>query len=252
MTSSKHEILLMRNNLMSAVVDRYENGENWRFFINLVLVVGGGAIAALGKVPAFPEPHSSWLTCVGLIMVFVGGGLVAIFDRKRTDLTKAAKEAVEKCDEFDGKIGDLETHIRQSELLDERRRFLLSAVEKMHEAVELLPRDTALQIVIEAMLDAGSSNLQGACGFDAGERWTFSIFQRQKETETPNAGWVMRRVAVSWADRAAEKDAEPRFWKKNEGFTGASWQSDKEIIEANLRKPEVAAEYPVPLESISD
>jgi hypothetical protein len=96
------------------------------------------------------------------------------------------------------------------------------------------------------MLDAGSNDLIGACGFEAGEKWTFSIFQRQKESKKQNSHWVMRRIAVTWADRAGEKDVEPRYWKKKEGFTGSSWQSDKEVVEADLREPDVASDYQVP------
>lgn len=229
-----------------AVIERYENGEWWRFTINLVLVVGGGVLVGLGKLELFAEPHGSWITGVGLAMVFVGGLLAAIFDRRRAGLTSSARAAIDLAQSFTDDRRLLESQIRAAEQLDSRRRHLLLAQFVMLEAAERVPISAGIVTVIEAMLDAGSNDLEGAIGFEAGERWTFSIFQRGRVSSRSKAE-VMRRIAFVWAERSMEKRP-AREWRKKEGFTGVSWQRDDEVIEADVLAPGVVEQYPVSLE----
>lgn len=230
--------------LIDNVIVRYEDGEWWRFAINLVLVVGGGLLAAIAKLGFVSATATPWLTGIGLVMVFVGGALVAIFDRRRTKLTTSARDALDLAQAFLDQQATLEARIQAAELLDTRRRYLLQAQQVMQEAVERIPQGTDIKTVVEAMLDAGSADLEGAIGFDAGEKWTFSVFRREPLEEGGTAE-VMRRIAFSWADRSSEKRI-GREWRKKEGFTGVSWQRDDEVIEADVTLPEIADQYPVP------
>lgn len=229
-----------------------ERAETWRTVFNLTLVVGGGFLAGFGKLSGIADPHSTWLSAVGLAMVAVGTIFVTLFDFRRSKLTSEAKQALETASIYLSDRDDLQRKLENVEILDQRRRFLLIAIQQMHEAVERMPHETALTTVIEAMLDAGSSDLEGAIGFEAGEKWAFSIFQRQPD---PDGGKfeVMRRIVVSFNDRQREKareadkpEMQTRHWKKKEGFTGVCWQHDEEIIEADLRDPSIADQYPVP------
>lgn len=229
-----------------------KRAEKWRTGFNLSLVVGGGLLAGLGKISGMPDPHATWLSGVGLGMVAIGTLFVTLFDLKRSELTSEAKHALDLASTYLNDRDELQRKFENVEILDKRRRFLLLAIQQMHEAVERMPHETPLVTVVEAMLDAGSSDLEGAIGFEAGEKWAFSIFQRQTD---PDGGKfeVMRRIVVSFNDRQREKAREdgkpemlPRHWKKKEGFTGVCWQHDDEVIEANLRSIGVAEQYPVP------
>jgi hypothetical protein len=235
-----------RERLFNAVVQRYEDGEWWRLVVNLFFVGGGGLLAGLGKLEVIGEPHASWLLGVGLTMVLVGGGLSAWFDFRRKELTKHAKESIDLAQTFLDEKERLKRQIESAHRLDERRRYLIQAIQQMQEAVERMPIEQPLETVVGAMLDAGSSDLEGACGFGAGEKWAFSIFRREQLTSRSNKE-VMRRFALSWADRRGEKaSSKAREWKKKEGFTGVAWQNDAEVIESDATDPRVAALYPVP------
>lgn len=234
------------------LITENERAEKWRTSANLLLVVLGGFVAGAGKLSGVADPHASWLTGIGLGMVTLGGTFVTLFDRKRAKLTTEAKDALGLAADFMSEKEELEQRLENVEVLDRRRRFLLLAIQQMLEATERMPHETPLVTVIEAMLDAGSSDLEGAIGFDAGEKWAFSIFQRQRD---PDGGKfeVMRRIVVSFNDRQREKareadkpEMQTRHWKKKEGFTGVCWQHDDEVIEADLRDPLVAKQYPVP------
>lgn len=234
----------IQKDFFDAVIKRYEDGEWWRFAINLALVVGGGVIASIGRLGGLPEPHQTWITAIGLIMVFAGGVLVAVFDRRRTELTATARAAIEASQQFLDQRRAMEERIGAAEALDGRRRYLLQAQQVMLEAVERMPLETDIITVIDSMLDAGSNDLAGAIGFESGEKWTFSIFRR--ETDKPGSpSEVMRRVAFAWADRSMEKQ-KGREWRKKEGFTGVSWQRDDEVIEVDVTLPGVTEHYPIP------
>jgi hypothetical protein len=229
-----------------------ERAEKWRTTFNLILVVGGGLFAGLGKLSGIPDPHGTWMSGVGLAMVAFGTLFVTLFDLKRSKLTSEAKQALELASTYLTDRDELHRKFEKVEILDKRRRFLLLANQQMHEAVERMPHETHLVTVVEAMLDAGSSDLEGAIGFEAGEKWAFSIFQRQCDPDGSKLE-VMRRIVVSFNDRQREKAREdskpemlPRDWKKKEGFTGVCWQHDDEVIEADLRSLGVAEQYPIP------
>ena len=81
--------------LFDNVIKRYDSGEAWRLALNLIFVVGGGLFVAVSKLPALSDVTASWLNGIGLVMVFVGGVLVALFDRKRTKLTTSARDAID-------------------------------------------------------------------------------------------------------------------------------------------------------------
>ena len=107
---------------------------------------------------------------VELALVGVGTIFVSLFDFRRSKLTSEAKDALALSANYMAEKEALERKLANVELLDKRRRFLLFAIQQMHEAVERMPHVTPLVTVIEAMLDAGSSDLEGAIGFDAGEK----------------------------------------------------------------------------------
>lgn len=234
------------------LIKENERAEKWRTTANLTFVVGGGVLAGMGKLSGVADPHASWMSGVGIALIAVGTIFVSLFDFRRSKLTSEAKEALTLASGFMADKEELERKLDNVELLDRRRRFLLLAIQQMHEAIERMPHATPLITVIEAMLDAGSSDLEGAIGFEAGEKWTFSVFQRMPD---PDGGKfeVMQRIVVSFNDRQREKarevekpEMQTRHWKKKEGFTGVCWQHDDEVIEADLRIPEIAKQYPTP------
>ena len=235
------------------LITQNERAELWRTICNLSLVTGGGILAGMGKLSGIADPGATWLTGVGLMLVAIGTVFVTWFDFRRSKLTTQAKDALVTASEFLAERDELQRQMESVEALDKRRRFLLSAIQQMHEAVEQMPHKTPLVSVIEAMLDAGSSDLSGAIGFEAGEKWALAIFQRVPDAADAKNG-VLRRIVVHSSDRQRENKpgSAPRDWLKKEGFAGACWQHDDDVIEADLRVPEVAQQYIVPLPKQKD
>lgn len=229
--------------LWNAVIHRYEDGENWRLVVNLALVGGGGLLSGLGGLGSLEEPHASWLKAIGLVMILAGAVLVAIFDRKRTDLTSNAKKSLLMADGFLDEKQKLETRINDGEALDRKRVYLLNGAKAMLEAAERVTKEPDIAKTAKAVLDAGTYFLEGAIGFEAGEKWNFSVFRVVEAAGGKQA--VMRRIAYTCAEPPAEKAVE-REWAMNEGFTGKAWQSNDEEIWPDIREAEVAARFHVP------
>ncbi len=239
----REQIRAQRVRLMDAVVSRYENGENWRLAINLLLVAGGGLLTALARLGGIAEPHSSWMTGIGLVMVFLGATLVGIFDRKRADLTKHSKESLALAEEFLDREDGLNSRIAAGEALDGKRTFLLNGVKAMLEAAERAAGEADIAKSVKAVLDASTYFLEGAIGFETGERWNLSVFQIIPAAAGAPA--TMRRIAFTCAEPPAEPTID-RHWNLNEGFTGKAWQANDEEVWPDIRIREVASRFTVP------
>lgn len=208
-TANQKALRAQEENLWNAVIKRYEDGETWRYSVNLFLVGSGGALGVGSKLPFVGPSVAGWLGGIGLVMVLCGAGLVGWFERKRSDLTRNAKDSLILAQKLLDKEQHYEARIAAADALDRKRLFLLNAIRAMQEAAERVPRDADLSTVLGAMLDAGKNGLEGAIGFDAGEQWNFSIFQ----VVTPAQGdAVMRRIARACAE-GADGSGNGREWQ---------------------------------------
>jgi hypothetical protein len=247
--SDQGKLRAQKDGLWNAVIKRYEDGETWRLAINLALVGGGGLLSGLGGLGSFTEPNSSWLKVIGIVMIFAGAVLVGVFDRKRTDLTSNAKKSLLLADGFLDEKKKLETRIGDGEALDRKRVYLLNGINAMLETAERSTGEADIAKAVKAVLDAGTYFLEGAIGFEAGEKWNFSIFRAIAAADgKPTA---MRRIAFTCAEPPAENAGE-REWAINEGFTGKAWQANDEEVWPDIGKPDVASRFTVPAEKRKD
>jgi len=97
------------------LIKQNERAEFWRTLFNFALVSTGGVVAGMGKLSGVAEPHATWMTGVGLVMVAVGTIFVGIFDFRRSKLTTQAKEALGTAAEFLDEKNALETKLANVE-----------------------------------------------------------------------------------------------------------------------------------------
>ena len=221
-----------QKSLFDNVIQRYENGEAWRLALNLGFVVGGGVLVALAKLPALSNAAASWLNGIGIVMVFVGGVLVALFDRKRTKLTNSARDAVDLAQQFIDERDSIESQLEQGEDLDRRRVALLEGIDAMREVIEASLDESATSIaqVTQLALQQAALALTRSINFERGELWVISIFEVQAEE--------LVRVAAVREDGHAERPT-PRTWRRQEGFVGEAWHNSREVIvEDSMSEPE--------------
>jgi hypothetical protein len=247
------KLLAQQNGLFDAIINRYENGELWRFYINLTFVVGGGLLSAIGKLGGLGSPSDTWITAIGLLMVFAGGLLVAIFDRKRTDLTRQAKDGLELAQAFlkerDGLQDDLATLKSAAVKTDAKRRSRLKAIEEMVVVLEaaLLQKSDDLTTA-DSMLDRAMGSINGAIDYDSQEILSISIYRRQ------GADKSLRLARLTKKSTHAAREAEGKiFCGLSDGFSGHAWaraesaqsSSAGEVILSDTSHPNVRTQFPV-------
>lgn len=222
-------------------------------------LIGLGAFAALvtalGRIEAFGD-IGLVLTIGGLLVAFLCAAVVAAFDFKKlelgahlTKMEETANQAIETGRGLEQAGQALESELqkarRSAEILDQRRRERLQAIEQMLQAVEagLLKsrNEKALKNTAAAMLKLSINAIRYAVGYQANEFFTVTIFRRE--------GDEMVRIAAEWTDPAlAGKDG--RAWKKGRGYTGGAWHKAEgnpngDVIISDTRPKHVAREYPV-------
>lgn len=182
-------------------------------------------------------------------MTFTGGALLLLLDENLPELLTGARSLATTAQTYLDERDAKDRQLAEYDLLDRRRRSLISAANAMAEAVEraLLSSTATLETATQFMLNAGVHSIQGAIGLDTGEAWSISIFQVEGE----GSNQALRRIAFSRADRGIEH-LPARSWKRNEGFAGAAWHNNREIVIADSSDPQVRADYPVPQDKRRD
>jgi hypothetical protein len=233
------------------------SSRRWQNAIKVVLILCGALIGAVGggmEGPLRPTGNGI-LTLKGLMvigggfMAFLGGFLLLFIDENLPELLSGARNLAASArgylDERDAK----DRQLADFEALDRRRRALSTAASLMVEALEqsLTRAGVTVETAIKFMLRMAISNIDAAIGFDAGELWSVSIFR----VEGDGADQHLNRIAVLRNDRSTE-DEEGRKWCRMEGFVGAAWHSEKEVVIGDSRDPLVVQDYPVPAEKRKD
>lgn len=217
--------------------------------INVVGVLGGGFLLALGggmDGPLAPEAGVGALTLKGLcigagaVLVFIGS-LILLFlqDEAPKLLARASdleREAQQYLDERDALLAERSWQ----DALDKRRLALIDANKTMRETLEqaLLVPEADVAGTLEVMLDASLRFILESIGLEHSEAWAISVFKIQ--------GDRLVRIAAKRADRLGER-AEARSWGRNEGFVGSAWHNNRDMVIEDGMEPQVALDYPVPL-----
>ncbi len=174
------------------------------------------------------------MVIVGAISAGLGGLLLLYVDWDTPELLDKAKRYVDEVRRYLAERDNLLA-------LDDRRRALLEMQKDIYEACELTGKDVPLDEVVKTIVSFASANLIGAIGFEASEKWAFSVFRRVGDGETAE----MKRIAACWADRKREA-ADGRSWKKKEGLTGWAWHDRQEVVVENVRDAQWGGRFMAP------
>lgn len=196
-----------------------------------------------------PETGPGILTLKGLCIllgsavVFLGGLALLIIQDEAPELLARAAALEGKAQEFLDERNGLTARLEGLAALDRRRLELIDANRTMREALEqtLLVPEADAGGAAQGMIDLAGRYLISSIGFETGEAWAISIFR----VEADQHGEILNRIAALRADRLDER-RQARSWRRNEGFVGAAWVSNRDTIIEDCREPQVAADYPVP------
>lgn len=229
-------------------VQRHRKLPLWCSGISFVAIVALGIGSGMSG-NLIPDSGEGALTRKGLVVF--GGAIVALisnllaylFQNRDSALLSRASELEREAGRFLDERDELLSRLAEHGALDERRLALIDANRAMRETLEqaLLvdaarPAGTAQQ-----MLESAGLYLIASMGFDPGEAWVLSVFQVSGAGDTA----TLHRIAVL---RAIPSDRAARSWRRNQGFVGAAWVSNRDTIIEDCHNPQVAADYPVPPE----
>jgi hypothetical protein len=257
--SEDRDLVAAEDAVWNRAVTSLRSSRHWQQWIKAVLILGGATASTIGGAmdgSLWPTSGNGVVTLKGLLVfaggisAFLGGVLLLFAEDDVPQLLLDARRLTADARRFLTERDALSSAARQMEQFDKQRLFLLKAIELMLEAAERMPQGTDIVLVIDTMLDAGTNELEGAIGFQPGEKWAFSIFRAVSSTGAGEPD-VMKRIAAAWADRSAQK-VDGREWGRREGFTGVAWQRDEDVIESDATIPEIAAQYPIPRSKVRD
>ncbi len=226
--------------LWERLIEKLRSASRWQKAIKVILVIGGAAISAFGGalgVSILPTTGGEFtalkgvLVTIGLVMSAVGGLLIVLVTEDSSDLLHKAKTYIRMAKHYVVERKDLLQ-------LDDKRRALLDMQEGIYEACEQIPATAPINVLVETILRVASVNLTASIGFDHGERWAFSIFQKTGVGDDER----MERIAVQWANRFGETKA-ARSWKRQQGFTGWAWHDNQELVVADARDSQWGGKY---------
>ncbi len=213
-----------RSGALRKIGDRMLALEQLRLWFVGLSVLGA---AMLGTSKAVDGTPGTVMVFVGAALAAVGGLFVARFDFRKLELTSFLNEAesiAETAIDAGRKAQTKLDKLTEDGLRLERRRLaLIDANVVMREALEqalLVPAATQDK-AIDAMLEAALLHMLVAIDFTIDETWAISVFQAQ--------GNELVRIVAKRA-RRADEGKESRKWKKTEGFVGAAWSLEKDVI----------------------
>ena len=247
-----------RSELMATGLAWVRRARRFQAGINILCVMGGGALAAIGGAmdgSLAPSSGDGLITtkglCVwlGIVLVFLGSLMLLVLrDESPALLARAAAlegDAQNFLDERDALLARLDS----AATLDRKRLALVDANRTMREALEqilFVPAATP-ESASQVMLDTALRYITASIGFEADEEWAISVFQVQGDGDAA----LLNRIAAARADRLSERN-NPRSWKRNEAFVGAAWHSARDLIIEDSSDPQVAEDYPVPQDKQRD
>lgn len=212
------------------------------------LAVIGALVAALSKLDS--GYWGTVMAITGAIVAGIAGLAIALFDYRKIDIGREAKElyglATESLQIANANGAQVLQIEAETKALDFKRRARLLAIEQMVEAIEAgLIKNADVQQVADAMLRRSIQSIRTAVDYQGTDFFTVSIFRRSREDRIPK----MIRIAAQWTDpeRAGSK---PRAWSLGKGYTGVCWnlaQTNRysDVVESDTTRPYCARQYPV-------
>lgn len=231
------------------VRSRMERFEGWHLFFKVALILAGGTLASAAQFMAEPaDGETPWKIVLGVggsLMALAGGVLVAFVDRDGPKALELARQANDQAQTFliqrDQILQEVSNLRRQSQ----RDRYLFGAARAMREGIEQsLSAGKKTDETLQLLLDLPYRSLTAAMGFESGERWTLSVFQR-----TPAPSPALVRVAGVRAERTEESKA-GRKWGLDEGYVGAAFTRKGDVILDDAQAAGVLAMINIPPEKI--
>lgn len=215
------------------------------FATRLILVVGGVAMVSIAQFLDSPVEGVPWNKVMGFVgggLAFAGGVLDLFTTRTTPDALNEAREALEDARQAQSSMANIRRDIaaQTAEIAVQYRRLqkLLGFTSVLREAVERAVTNRApVETDINRLLGAICRPLLGALGCEGDERWTLNVYFK--------TGRTLRSIAFVNADRT-EATTSAREWAPGEGYVGACYSSEHEIILADAQSPEALKMLNVP------
>lgn len=203
----------------------------------LVLVVGGVTLVAVAQFLDTPDEGLAWNKLIGWVgagLAFAGGVLDLLGSRQGPMALEEARRGLEDARHGQAEVHDMRREIAertaQIEVQYERLLKLLGVINVLRESAErAIAYKTPVEDDLERLLKMICRPLLGALGCDGDERWTLNIYRKE--------GRALRGVASLNADRSGPA-GKLREWAAGEGFVGACFSSEHEIVLKDAQSPE--------------
>ena len=206
------------------------------FFVKLVLIVGGSALAGAAQfmtAPAGPLPAWNIAGIFAVIAAGIGGLYMAFIDQDASAELEAAREAVEKAREFREAASDAVLAFEANSNALTRVSHLYTAMLEMRSAVEqsfsVAPDDKS---AVDILLRASERSLKVAADFQMAEHWTLAIFR----TETTAEGRRQLKCIATVRSLACDL-SDARVWPEGVGAGGIALARGTEVIVPDLTDP---------------
>lgn len=199
--------------------------------IKAILSAGGAALAGISLLIAAHSTLEWVLGSAGVVMCF-GAAIWIIWTEENAPLAleearKALSHARTLEAEMRGFRDDVAAETRVLVLQSEQQRRLLGLVDVLRESVErILAEDGDIPQAFQRLLEGSRRVLLGVLGIEGAERWTVTIYRFQ-------AGKLRRQAGIT-VD-AVEPATGFREWRSGEGWTGAAYKSQHEIVLADAQ-----------------
>ena len=227
------------------VRSRMERFEGWHLFYKVALILVGGSLASAAQFMAEPTAgETPWKIVLGVggsLMALAGGGLVGLVGRDAPKALEMARQANDQAQTFLIQRDQILQEVANLRRQSQRDRYLFAAARAMREGIEQsLSAGKTTGETLQFLLDLPYRSLTAAMGFESGERWTLSVFQR---TSAPDEALV--RVAGVRAERT-EENRQGRTWGLDEGYVGAAFKRKSDVILDDAQASGVLAMINIP------
>jgi hypothetical protein len=215
------------------------------YVVRYGLVLSGSAMAA-GAVFMDAAPGGiPWNRVVGLlgvVLAFVGGVWNVMVEPATPAALEEARLALEESRSATAAALDLQRRFTDEVRIlrqdHQQLRQLNALAHILRESVQRAVLTKAeLSVKLDSMLKAASRSMLACMHCSGGERWTITIFCHERG--------YLEIVSHCRADRH-EEDQAGRHWAENEGYCGAAWSGNHELVLSNAQAPDALAVLNIP------
>lgn len=205
------------------------------------MVAVGALTAGAAQFVDFGDKWEPWVRAggvFGVILAFFGGYWTSKADEHALNALQKAEEAIDQGEAAEAAVEKLRNDVRSqfAEIRDEslHQRQLHALWNLLREGVEWAIRspETETHDAIDRLVKGAYRTLLACLRYDAGERWTITIYREEHGQ--------LKSCAAFTVDRGAET-VPVREWPVGQGFAGAAFARDKEVVLADAQAPNVLA-----------